>query len=81
MGNKVGNLAYGMRHPVTSEVDYADDEREFMLAMEAYKRKYNRPYPTCREVLAVVTALGYRQVGPSRVQELLAQAKPKEGVH
>ena len=45
--------------------NYTDEEREFMMAMDAYKRKNRRPYPTWAEVLAVVHSLGYRKVTPS----------------
>lgn len=45
--------------PTTCERDYSDDEVEFMQAMEAYKRKNGRMFPTCSEVLEVVRSLGY----------------------
>lgn len=41
--------------------DYTDEERVFLVAMERYKREQRRPYPTWREVLHVVQALGYRR--------------------
>lgn len=41
--------------------DYSDDEKEFLLAIEMYKEKYRRPWPTWIEVLAVVKNLGYRK--------------------
>jgi hypothetical protein len=37
--------------------DYDADEFAFLKAMERYKREYRRPYPTWREVLAVVKSL------------------------
>jgi hypothetical protein len=40
---------------------YAADELEFMLAMDHYKRRQKRPYPTWSEVLEVLKALGYRK--------------------
>jgi hypothetical protein len=40
---------------------YTDDEREFAVAMEAYRRGQRRPFPTCREVLAVLRSLCYRK--------------------
>ena len=46
--------------------DYSDEEREFLVAMEAYKRQHRRPFPTWREVLHVVHCLGYRRVAESR---------------
>lgn len=47
---------------VLQGVDYSDDERHFLTAMERYKRERRRPFPTWREVLAVVHSLGYRRV-------------------
>lgn len=48
-------------HPATAEVQYTDEEREFLLAVQAYKRA-GRQFPTCREVLAILLSLGYRKV-------------------
>lgn len=45
---------------------YADDEVEFMMAMERYKREANRPFPCWHEVLRVAKALGYRKVAPAK---------------
>jgi hypothetical protein len=36
-----------------------DEEREFLLAIDRYKRTWGRVYPTWLEVLAVVKHLGY----------------------
>lgn len=41
--------------------DYSDEEREFAVAMERYRRERRRPCPTCRETLLVLKALGYRR--------------------
>jgi hypothetical protein len=38
---------------------YTDDEVEFMLAMDRYKRQAQRPFPTWHEVLRVIRELGY----------------------
>ena len=46
--------------------DYSDDEREFFMAMESYKRRGRRPFPTWREVLHVIQCLGYRRVAEER---------------
>lgn len=45
--------------PTTCERDYSGDEVEFMQAMDAYKRKNGRMFPTCSEVLEVIRDLGY----------------------
>ena len=45
--------------------DYSDDERDFLIAMERYKRENRRPFPTWSEVLEVLVSLGYRKVEPA----------------
>ncbi|WP_157605591.1 hypothetical protein [Schlesneria paludicola] len=45
--------------PTTCERDYSLDEVEFMKAMDEYKRKSGRMFPTWSEVLEVVRDLGY----------------------
>jgi hypothetical protein len=35
------------------------EEVEFVRAVDRYKRKFNRPFPTWSEVLAIVKELGY----------------------
>jgi hypothetical protein len=45
--------------PTTCERDYSGEEIEFMQAMEAYKRRSGRMFPTCSEVLEVLRELGY----------------------
>lgn len=62
--------------PATSEPIYTDAEREFLTEMERYKRLSRRPFPTFREVLEVVYALGYRKV--SKRQPLPLGMKLKE---
>ena len=53
----------GLIDPTTcSTVIYSDEEREFMTAMDRYKRENKRPFPNCSEVLAVLKSLGYRKV-------------------
>ncbi len=56
--------------PTTCERDYQPDEVEFMRAMDDYKRRSGRPFPTWSEVLEVVRDLGYRKVAePTRTFE------------
>jgi hypothetical protein len=45
--------------PTTCERDYTDQEVEFMNALDDYKRRSGRMFPTCSEVLEVVRNLGY----------------------
>ncbi|MBI1311180.1 hypothetical protein GC176_07720 [bacterium] len=48
--------------PTTCERDYSQDEVEFMNAMNDYKRRSGRQFPTWSEVLEVLRAMGYRKV-------------------
>lgn len=50
--------------PTTCERDYKPDEVEFMRAMDDYKRRSGRQFPTWSEVLEVLRDLGYRKVAP-----------------
>ena len=47
--------------PATCERDYSDSEMEFMKAMEEYKKKSGRLFPTWSEVLEVLKSLGYEK--------------------
>ena len=49
--------------PTTCERDYSEEEIEFMNAMELYKRKSGRMFPTCSEVLEVLRKMGYVRRG------------------
>lgn len=53
--------------PTTCERDYQPDEVEFMRAMDDYKRRSGRPFPTWSEVLEVIRDLGYRKVAEPMV--------------
>jgi hypothetical protein len=46
---------------VNHDHDYTDEEREFLMAMDQYKRAKSRPFPTLCEVLEVLRSLGYRK--------------------
>ncbi len=50
--------------PTTCERDYTRAELEFMQAMQAYKRRSGRMFPTWSEVLEVLKSLGYEKVAP-----------------
>jgi hypothetical protein len=47
--------------PHTGEPRYTEDEIEFMLEMDRFKRANRRPFPTWHEVLDVLKSLGYRK--------------------
>ena len=54
--------------PTTCERDYSEMEIEFMRAMDDYKRRSGRQFPTWSEVLEVMFSLGYRKVAePSEI--------------
>src|SRR4051812_26240489 len=48
--------------PTTCERDYTPDQVDFMKAMDLYKRRSGRQFPTWSEVLEVIENLGYRKV-------------------
>jgi hypothetical protein len=70
--------------PTTCERDYSEQEVEFMNALDDYKRKSGRMFPTCSEVLEVIQSLGYVKSSPAGGQIAPSQsavsAKPMPGV-
>ena len=48
--------------PTTCERDYTNDEIEFMNALDAYKRRSGRMFPTCSEILEVIRDMGYVRI-------------------
>ena len=44
------------------EGQMSDEQFEFLQAINEYKQKNTRPFPTWTEVLEVIKALGYRKV-------------------
>ena len=57
------------------EGQMSGEQFEFLMAIEEYKRKNARPFPTWTEVLEVIKALGYRRVAEP---QSLAQFGGKE---
>ncbi len=47
--------------PTTFEKQYSDDEMEFMNAMQQYKNRTGKPFPSYGDVLRVASGLGYRK--------------------
>ena len=65
--------------PTTCEREYSEQEIEFMRAMDEYKRASGRMFPTCSEILEVLTKLGYRQIeDPTTIYDPNADAKDQE---
>jgi hypothetical protein len=44
------------------EGQMSDEQFEFLMAIDEYKRQNSRPFPTWTEVLEVIKAMGYRKV-------------------
>jgi hypothetical protein len=47
--------------PTTCERDYSTEEVEFMSALDDYKRRSGRMFPTCSEILEVLKSIGYEK--------------------
>ena len=62
--------------PTTCEREYTADEIEFMNALEIYKRRSGRMFPTCSEVLEVIQSLGYAKVASGSTQVASAEQGP-----
>ena len=43
------------------EGEMSDEQFEFLMAIDEYKRRNARPFPTWTEVLEVIKVLGYRK--------------------
>ena len=56
--------------PTTCERDYTNEEVEFMQALDQYKRKSGRMFPTCSELLEVLRGLGYQKVDQVPLEEV-----------
>ena len=48
------------------EGEMNDEQFEFMMTIDRYKRENKRPFPTWTEVLEVIKAMGYRKVAEPR---------------
>ncbi len=44
------------------EGEMSNEQFEFLMAIDEYKKKNRRPFPTWTEVLEIIKALGYRKV-------------------
>jgi len=53
-----------------AEEGYMSDEQfEFLMAIDDYKKQNQRPFPTWTEVLEVIKAIGYRKVAEAQPLE------------
>jgi hypothetical protein len=61
------------------EGQMSDEQFDFLMAIDEYKRQNSRPFPTWTEVLDVIKALGYRKVAePQSLEQTKKERKPKE---
>ena len=57
----------------------SDEQFEFLMAIDEYKRANSRPFPTWTEVLEIVKALGYRKVAdPQPLAESRSQGNAEQ---
>lgn len=59
------------------EGQMSDEQFEFIMSMDEYKRKNARPFPTWTEILEVIKALGYRKVADPQPLEQQDTTPPK----
>jgi hypothetical protein len=59
------------------EGQMSDEQFEFLMAIDEYKRANSRPFPTWTEVLEVIKALGYRKVAEPHSLDA-SQPRPSE---
>jgi hypothetical protein len=58
------------------EGQMSDEQFEFLMAIDTYKKANSRPFPTWTEVLEVIKALGYRKTAePSALAECAKNAE------
>ncbi|MHC4633802.1 MAG: hypothetical protein ACYSYU_01110 [Planctomycetota bacterium] len=63
------------------EGEMSDEQFEFLMAIDEYKRKNAKPFPTWTEVLEVITALGYRKVAePQSLESFKKSDKQPQAV-
>jgi hypothetical protein len=62
------------------EGEMNDEQFEFLLAIDQYKRANQRPFPTWTEVLEIIRALGYRKVAEPQSLESFRKADKHQPV-
>jgi hypothetical protein len=61
------------------EGQMTDEQFEFIMAVDQYKKLNSRPFPTWTEVLDIIKTLGYRKVAePCSLKDLQNQASSKK---
>lgn len=57
-----------------------DEQFDFIMAIDEYKRQNQRPFPTWTEVLEIIKALGYRKVAEPEPLDEAQKSKDKAKV-
>jgi hypothetical protein len=65
---------------VAEEGEMNDEQFEFLMAIDQYKRANQRPFPTWTEVLEIVKAMGYRKVADPQSLESFRKQDRQEPV-
>lgn len=65
---------------MAEEGEMNDEQFEFIIAIDQYKRANQRPFPTWTEVLEVIKALGYRKVAEPASLESFRKEDRREPV-
>ncbi len=60
------------------EGQMTDEQFEFIMAVDQYKKLNSRPFPTWTEVLELIKALGYRKVAEPCSLDQLQSYEPAE---
>ena len=61
--------------PTTCERDYNNEEIAFMAAIDEYKRRSGRMFPTCSEILEVIRSMGYVRASEEIVEPQAAETE------
>ncbi len=62
------------------EGEMNEEQFEFLMAIDQYKRANQRPFPTWTEALEVIKAIGYRKVAEPQPLESFRKEDKKEPV-
>ena len=57
------------------EGEMNDEQFEFLMTIDRYKRENRRPFPTWTEILEVIKAMGYRKVAEPQSLEAMKAAE------
>jgi hypothetical protein len=58
-----------------------DEQFDFLMAIDEYKRSNRKPFPSWTEVLEVIKALGYRKVAEAQSIDAFREENSLEPVH